>query len=246
MAFSLWETQMANRIYMVGHGRQYTGGTTGQLPAGVTVNFAVPTRCLSTGSVSQAHLSGDLTVYSETITGPCAYDEHYLCADVPEINQRKLQAFWSGVGKGRHQNSWLVTVRGNSDVKLGAIIARLEQVGLSKPFEIVWTCCRSPINQIAEAKYLYKSGALVREACSEKKPTDAPGTADGHNRFDSYSDGILTIVHQSDIARLKADLLPKPTDKMIKISSDQFNWYSPLELFGDPRSKSFGDTSLAA
>lgn len=237
---------MANKIFMIGHGRQYTHGSTGQLPSGVTLNFAVPARCLSTGSVSCAHLSGDLTVYSETITGPRSYDEHYLCADVPEMNQRKLQAFWKGIGNGRHQNSWLVAVRGNSDVRLGAIITRLEQVGLSKPFDIVWTCCRSPINEVADAKYLYQSGSLTRGPVSGKNITAAPGTADGHNRYDGYSDGILTVIHQTDIARLTADVLPKPTDKLIKISSDQFNWYSPLELFGDPREKSFGDTSLAA
>jgi hypothetical protein len=236
---------MANKIFMVGHGRQYSGGT-GRLPADVTLNFAVPTRCLSTGSVSCAHLSGTLATYSETVSGPGSYDEHYLCADVPEVNQRKLQAFWKGVGAGKHTNSWLVTVRGNSDVRLGAIVARLEQVGLSKPFDIVWTCCRSPINEVADAKYLYEGGALKREAVSEKNVTDAPGTAQGHVRYDGYSDGILTVIHQTDIAKLIADVLPRPTDKLITLTSDQFNKYSPLELFGDPRKKSFGDKSLAA
>ncbi|MGH7117406.1 MAG: hypothetical protein ACREFP_00150 [Acetobacteraceae bacterium] len=131
---------MANKIILVGHGIGYTKEEERPLPADVTLMFAVPSAWKSTGGVSRGHLSGALHHYEEIVAGPATFPEHYLCADVPEINITKLEAFYKGVQSGANDKTcWIACVRGPSEIALSAIITRLENIGLSKPFQIIWT-----------------------------------------------------------------------------------------------------------
>jgi hypothetical protein len=91
------EAAMGDKVFLVGHGRQYMSGVEGDVPAGIVLHFAVAQGHLSTGTVSKAHLRGELATYGETITGPAKYPEHYLCADLPDMNLSKLIAFKEGI-----------------------------------------------------------------------------------------------------------------------------------------------------
>ena len=189
---------MTNKIFVVGHGRQYMTGVEGTVPAGVVLRFAVARGHLSTGTVSKAHLRGDLDTYEETITGPATFPEHYLCADLPDMNLSKLIAFQAGIAAGRHTNSWMLATRGATDVKLSAILARIKNLGLNEPIEFIWTCCRSPINQPALGKYLYEGGMMKIAQPESSEPTPEPGTL-GHNKYETDATGVLTVIHQTDI-----------------------------------------------
>ena len=238
---------MASKIFVVGHGRQYTSGCEGTVPAGVVLHFAVPREHLSTGTVSKAHLRGDTATYSETITGPAKYPEHYLCADLPDMNLSKLIAFKKGIDLGRHQNSWMLATRGASDVKLSLILSRIKKLGLSEPVEFVWTCCRSPINQPSKGKCLYEKGTLEVVQPESSKPTPAPGTL-GHQKYELDATGVLTVIHQSEIHKVGVQFSFRPDreDQLSTVGGDGgvSDRYSPIELFGDPKSGSSGHAAI--
>ena len=239
---------MANTLYLVGHGRMNPGLPI-PIPAGVTIHFAVPRRSNSTGAISGALLRGEPCEISETITGPINHPEHYLCADEFQTNYRKLGWFWAGIQKGVHQNSWLVTPRGPSDLSLSSVLGRLLNVGLSKPLVIYWTCCRSPINEISDAVYHLDNGKLKKHAKKPTEPTDCPGSQN-HHHYLGTPDGVLTVVHQSDISALKVDpffkqVSPMPEAGVANITlSSGGPMVSADDMFGDPRTGSSGDTSL--
>jgi hypothetical protein len=239
---------MGDKIFLVGHGRQYMSAVEGDVPAGVVVHFAVAQGYLSTGTVSKAHLRGELTTYTETITGPAKYPEHYLCADLPDMNLSKLIAFKEGISLGRHTNSWMLATRGATDVRLSLILARLKRLGLTEPIEFIWTCCRSPINKPPLGKYLYEGGIMKIAAPGSSDPTPEPGTL-GHNKYEQDATGVLTVLHQSDIHKVGVQFSFRP-DRKDQLSTvggkgDPSDRYSPIELFGDPKSGNMGSPDVA-
>ena len=231
---------MANTIYAIGHGRQYRTGIEFRVPPGINLRFGVPRCHQSTGTISGAYLRGDLDTYSETIGGGAMCPEHYLCADLPDMNLRKLNAFKAGIDKGKHTNSWMMAARGASDVRLSAILARIEALGLRQPIEFIWTCCRSPINEFALGKCLFENKKMKIESRDSTDPTPEPGTK-GHKKYESDALGVLTVIHQRDIHSVGSQFSSKQdrSDQLSVIGSDR-DKCSPEQLFGDPKTGSMG------
>src|SRR5262249_12790783 len=192
---------MVNKIFLIGHGIGYTHGAQQSLPTGMTLKFAVPSGWTSTGGISKAYLKGVLNQYAEIITGPTMFSEHYLCGDLPMINSQKLQAFSTGVTNGRHDGScYIACVRGPSDLALSGIIKFLEGVGLHKPMEIIWTCCRSPINQPSQGKVTFVNDQVIQTAGAGN--TAKSPSKPHYNVYDNHVKGVLTVINSTDIRGL--------------------------------------------
>jgi hypothetical protein len=209
------------------------------LPTGVILQFAVEQGWKSTGGVSKAHLRGELKTYAQTITGPARYQQHFLCADVPEINVTKLEAFYSGVQNGANDKTcWIACVRGPSEIALSAIIQRIENIGLSKPYEIVWTCCRSPINELARGTVYYEASKLIpkQNSSTDSTATSLPSLP-AHRVYNDCSAGLLTVFSSSDIHSVG-------TWGAVSILGIDKGKYTQAKIFGDPRINDWGDRSL--
>jgi hypothetical protein len=233
---------MANKIFLIGHGRQdMDSGNREFLPEGVTVRLAVGERGLSSNGVSCAHLRGDCGIYVQSYVGPCEFPPLYLCGDEPATNFEKLYAFYTGIEKDIHLNSWILTPRGAHDVSLSTIIERLLNTGLSTPFELVWTCCRSPLDERATSKYTYDNKQVVplrvEEFDSERNITAALGS-NGHKiHTQSVELEDLTIYHQSDIHEVNYTNRFDRSNNAV-IGSD-FQTERVDELFSNPRSEKY-------
>ena len=199
---------MANKVFLIGHGIGYREGATMPLPPGVILKFAVRPGWKSTGTMSWAYLSGALggsdTDYKQVISGPASFSEHYLCPDLPMINMAKLKQFFKGMQDHKYDsNTWMACVRGPNEIALSAIIQRLLSAGLSSPLEIIWTCCRSPINEtaIGDVKYDTKTGTINENPKSSPKTTSCPSEPE-HKKHDTCAEGVLTVLSTADIHRL--------------------------------------------
>lgn len=149
-------------------------------------------------------MSGTLRQYEETITAPARFPEHCLCADVPEIDITNLEAFHKGVQNGGNDKTCCIAfVRGPSEIALGAIITRPENTGLSKPFQIIWTCCRSPIQELVHGTVYPKENKVIKKQKVGAETTSHPSNPE-HDLYNHCADGLLTVIDGTDVHQVGA------------------------------------------
>lgn len=226
---------MANKFFLVGHGVGYTNSGEVNIPANVTVKFAVPAGWRSTGTVSTACMRGEFTEFAEVVSGPTTFPQHFLCPDTPETHLNKLIAFHQGVSKlPDKRHIWLLCVRGAYEITLTAIISRLEELGLSKPYELIWTCCRSPINEVSPGTLYFKDGNKDPKSVSAAHTTKSP-TDERNKIMSSAAAGILTIISGDDVISVPKNQFGKATLGRSKSE------YESKAIFGVPHTTP-GDT----
>jgi hypothetical protein len=160
------------KVFIAGHGRMLAKSKQ-NLPPSVTMKWAVPEKHNGSSSLSTALLTGVLDDWAEEISNGAEYAEHFLCPDPSYVMSSKGKFFVQG-NWAPAQRHYLLQPRYNFATPLSAILDYLRQV-LGGQLEVCWTCCRSPIHEVAIGKVEYKGGKVeITKYGAGKSPTPAP------------------------------------------------------------------------
>jgi hypothetical protein len=147
------------KIFIAGHGRMVRSGGMA-VPSGVTVSWAVPPRFNGSGGLSTAYLSGRYSTWAGKTAASEPFYEHYLCPDLNAIMVGKAlamrEANWPSPG-----GYYLMQPRLKFTVTLSSILQFLKR-RVPGPWDVYWTCCRSPISEPSFQVRYFEDG-LIRD-----------------------------------------------------------------------------------
>ncbi|MFT8244141.1 hypothetical protein [Roseomonas sp. BN140053] len=156
---------MTTNVFVAGHGRMRLKGEERDIPAGVTLSWAVAPGYNSQLGVSTALIKGEAAQWAETKTTGEKYREHYLCPDSSVIMSMKGEAM---MGRADKAGCYLLQPRSDFATSLTSLIAFLQQE-FGGSFHLYWTCCRTPINQPSLGAFTYS------KATRQITPTNKTG-----------------------------------------------------------------------
>jgi len=183
---------MNKTVYLIGHGRVDQNKVC-RLQSNTTVHWLAPLGDV-TGGLSRAFLSGALDKDFGTSPPNSTVLEHYLCADVTMLNDRKIDTFFKRKVDDPHQctNPYLLFTRQKVNVSLSSIASFLYGLSSTMQWHLYWTCCRGYIGVANPMKTSWLKDKVVRE--KRIGPPVTPQLTDqDHATFDCDFDSVMLI-----------------------------------------------------
>jgi hypothetical protein len=186
------------KIFIAGHGRMVRTGAVA-VPSGVTISWAVPPRFNGSGGLSAAYLSGRYATWAGQTAAGEPYYEHYLCPDLNQIMVGKALAMREGNWQPGG-NYYLLQPRLKFTVTLTSILQFLKR-RVPGPWEVYWTCCRSPISEPSFQIRYFEEG-MIRDEVAAGTTVPAPDKPHDLLRV-SHKTGLLDPREISNIRLLR-------------------------------------------